>query len=678
MIDSVRVIPQSAAFDSLERGYYEDLDEIYTDRISISMSPLKYLTERKIVVNRIIIERPRIFIYYNPKDTIVENEPLALREIFSGNFKGIELKELRIVQASFISQNINNDSPEIRLDSISIYIHQVEINPATFKTKPLGLGFKKVDLEMGYVNLSLNDYYNFSFDEMSFEILANEVDSIKPRTSLKISNIEYAPNTLALEKLKYSKIRVLSSIKSKEIRLTGLQLGDFLFEKELNFEELQIIDPEITQYVNSNMQKDYQKNPSKFAIKNILEKIICKRINLQNGKMLITDIQKNNADLDLEGVNILFNDVIVSDNTTAEPLGMQFSSGILTADHISSDLGQFYTFESGEMEIDFKKGYVQVTKLGLTPKYSKKEFSKVTPFEQDRFDLQIGEVNVRGLDFTKLLNNLSIKLQALEIKDVDLSVFRDKWVPDPEFKYVPLPSRMIRELKFPVTIDTIQIINANIINEQLGDIVEYEDEKPGTMYFTNMFVTGYGLTNDPELLKNNPEFILDARANFMHSEVIEAQFRFVIPDTMDLFYVKGEISSLPTIALDPILKNLLLIQIPGGLIHNMSLDMVGNDSLITGSLDIEYENLYVNILKTKKPTKSSGFMNAMGNTVLKNNNLRTRGKYVTGIVNAERKRNKFLFNFTWQGIKSGLISTMVPFVKAEKARKSKKNKGDGN
>jgi len=71
-------------------------------------------------------------------------------------------------------------------------------------------------------------------------------------------------------------------------------------------------------------------------------------------------------------------------------------------------------------------------------------------------------------------------------------------------------------------------------------------------------------------------------------------------------------------------------------------------------------------------------MNAMGNTVLKNNNLRTRGKYVTGIVNAERKRNKFLFNFTWQGIKSGLMSTMVPFVKAEKTRKTKKNKGDGN
>ena len=120
------------------------------------------------------------------------------------------------------------------------------------------------------------------------------------------------------------------------------------------------------------------------------------------------------------------------------------------------------------------------------------------------------------------------------------------------------------------------------------------------MYFTNMYVTGYGLTNDPELLKNNPEFIVDARGNFMHSEVIKAQFRFVIPDTMDLFYVKGEISSLPTIALDPILKNLLLIQIPDGLIRNMSLDMMGNDSLITGSLDIEYENLYVNILKTNR------------------------------------------------------------------------------
>jgi hypothetical protein len=119
-------------------------------------------------------------------------------------------------------------------------------------------------------------------------------------------------------------------------------------------------------------------------------------------------------------------------------------------------------------------------------------------------------------------------------------------------------------------------------------------------------------------------------------------------------------------------KNLLLVSMPGGMIYKLDVDMMGNEDKITGKVSMEYKNLNIDILKSKKPTKSSGFLNTIANGVIIKNNLRTKGKFAIGLVDTDRKKNKSVFNFTWNGIKSGMISTVVPFAKKEKQKKSQK------
>ncbi len=671
-IKEVDAIPSPSSFDSLKIGKYEDIDRLFASEIYISVNYFTYVTERQIKISQVRIINPDITIYYFPEETKGQRDPVALDGIFSDEFQGFHMQSLTIENAKFTFQNILKETADFVLDSVYIRLNNIEINPETLASKPLGIGFNKVELESGSMDFAVNEYYDVHLDKINVVIAKNVNDSIKPLTNLLINGVSYQPNDFAMGELSANRLRVLSDIKTKQIEIKNFQLGELILEKKLNLKQLIIQNPEIRQIANSKMKKESGRNPSRFILKEYLEIITVEKFRIRDGTMHLTDIHKSNSDLVLHEVNIAFDKVVLNDSTFQQPLGLSFTRGEFNSSGADSDLGEFYTLATGPLHFDLVEGNASFSDIKLIPKHTREAFSKVTPYEQDQFDISIGNLLLKNLDLRALNEDLSIKLNSAIINNLALYVYRDKWVEDQEFVYKPLPSHSIRNIKIPIWIDSIQIKNSIITYTQLGDVVEYEGEQPGTITFNNVFATGYRLTNNPVELKRNPEFVLNAQAKFMNTSKLTAQYRFVIPDTTDLFYVKAKMDSFPTNALDPMLKNLLLVSVPKGMIHHLEIDMMGNDDKITGKISMEYEKLNIDILKSKKPTKSSGFLNTIANGVIKRNNLRKKGRFTVGLVNTERRKNKSVFNYTWNGIKSGMISTVMPFVKKEKTKKKSK------
>jgi len=671
-IEEVDAVPGVAAFDSLRAGIYDDIDQLFATNIYISINYYAYLRNRKVEISEIRIVDPEISIFYSPDKKERKKDPVSLEAIFNDNFQGVQLDWLHLENASYTLQNIKKENPELKLKSLNINIENVRINPETIHTMPLGFDFEKIELSSGTINVTINEYYDLNISSINAEVNKIIGDTLRPGTNLKISGIHYLPNEYALRQLKNNQLRNLTEISTEEIILQRFKISQFIEEKRINIEELIIQEPAIRMYVNTKLKKSAKKNPSKFVLKKIVEDIQVEKFRVVKGQLVLTDIDKSVSDLNLQEVEISFNDIHISESTQDEALGMTFSSGHIISGKGTSDLGEFYQMETGKIAYDFVSSNVSFNNIKLIPKHSREEFSKITPYEQDQFNILLGSIKLNKLDMHELNENLGLKLQSVEIINANIGVFRDKWVEDQEFVYKPLPSSTIRNMRFPLWIDTLRIKNATITYEQLGDVVKYENEQPGKVTLSNLNAIALRVTNNKKALAKDPELVVNAEAIFMNSRKLTAKYRFVIPDTTDKFYVTARMDSFPTKALDPMIKNILLIEIPDGFIRSMEVDMTGTDDRIIGRINMEYEKLNINILKAKKPEKSSGFLNTIANGVIIKNNTKDKGKFITGIVDTERKQNKSVFNYTWNGIKSGLISTVVPFAKKEKTKNKKR------
>ena len=677
-IQEVSAIPGTSAFDSLRLGIYDDIDQIYANDIFISINYYSYIQSRKVEISEVRIVDPVIDVFYSPHKSEKKGDPIALNGIFNDSFQGVQLTRLSLENANFSFHNIEKEDPDVQLKSLNIEIQNISIDPKTLTDMPLGFDFESIVLSTGTVDVSINEYYNLKIKSIELDVKKKIGDTLRPGTNLTITGIHYLPNEKALAELKSNKLRNLTEISTDELSLRQFKISDLIEKKHLNIKELIVQGPAIRMYVNSKMKKTSKKNPSEFVLSKVIEDIKIKKFRIVNGQLVFSDIQKSASDLNLRELEVSFDNIHVNESTKDNPLGMSFTSGNLISRKGSSDLGEFYRLETGEIIFDFIESDASINNIQLIPKHSREEFSKVTPYEQDQFEMQLASIKLNNLDMQELNENLALKLQSVEINKLNLSVFRDKWVEDQEFVYKPLPSQSIRNVQFPFWIDSIRIINSSVSYEQLGDVVEYEDQVPGKISLTHLYASALRVTNDASALKDNPELVVNAEAMFMDTRKLTAQYRFVIPDTTDKFYITARIDSFPTRALDPMIKNILLIEMPDGFIHSLEVDMTGRDDKIIGRINMEYENLNVNILKAKKPSKSSGFLNSIANGVIIKNNTRNKGKFITGIVETERLQNKSVFNYTWNGIKSGLISTVVPFVRKEKTKNNRKESKSGD
>ncbi len=667
-IEEAAAIPGEAAFDSLLVGVYDDIDQFYAKEISLTMNYYSYFENREVEISEIRIIDPEITVFYSPNKRAKKKDPVAINGIFSDSFQGVHLNYLHLENAAFSFKNIEKEEPDITLKSLNVDIKDISITPETMETLPIGIDFSTIEVTSGTVNIALNEYYDLEIESINIHIEKEQGDRVKPGTDLIISGIHYAPNKFALEQLRTNKIRNLLEISTSKVSFEHFTIQELIEEKKLAIDKLIISEPSIRLYVNSKIKKSSKKNPSKFVVSKVIEKINIKEFNIENGQVVISDIHKSASDLNLREVGISFKNILVNEQTHDLPFGISYEKGMFTSQKGSSDLGEFYRMETGLISFDFLNSNILLSDIRLIPKQTRLEFSKVTPYEQDQFEMSFPIIKINKIDQVLLNDDLALKIQSIEVINPTVSVFRDKWVDDQEFAYKPLPSDNIRNLEFPIWIDSLRIRNGTMTYEQLGDVVKYENEQPGKASFTQLDADAFRITNNPEYLRKNPELVINAKAIFMESRMLTAQYRFNITDTTDLFHVTAKMDSFPTKALNPMVRNILLVEMPDGIIHSITLNMTGNDDVITGKIQMEYENLNVNILKAKKPNKSSGFLNTIANGVIIKRNTRDRGKFTTGIVNAKRQKNKSVFNFTWNGIKSGLVSTVVPFTKKEKTK----------
>ena len=90
--------------------------------------------------------------------------------------------------------------------------------------------------------------------------------------------------------------------------------------------------------------------------------------------------------------------------------------------------------------------------------------------------------------------------------------------------------------------------------------------------------------------------------------------------------------------------------------------MHGNEWQGSGTVDLAYEGLKIDLKPNAEKWHQGKVANLLGNALVRRNNLPDRKSYRQGDFTTYRRRDRAIFNFFWQGIKTGTAGTLAPGI----------------
>jgi hypothetical protein len=461
----------------------------------------------------------------------------------------------------------------------------------------------------------------------------------------------------------------------KDIRLTGFSIRQLLFDKKLIIQELLVEDPIVVlilpdkpEEVVENVRAEKPKEEGAPLLRQIsLEQIIFSGGSFQvirNGVVLA----KSND------IRLVADSISLARNSKEEPIGYTYGEITLDLSNIElhSETG-LYDMSLGGFSIKKSDSTIVLTGFRMIPKYDKKEFSRKLEFQNDRFDVKIGQVKVSRVGIVRFLAGGPLKISTVTIDSLDADIYRDKNV---KFNFSRFPlfyNESFLKIPIPLYIDSVSITNSRIL---YGELVAGHPVA-GTIALENFRFQSYDLTNqvDADSIENVMHFYVQAKV--MGEGNINAELILPLEGKLHDFECSGSVGVMQLKPLNGMLEPSINIRFNGGRVNRMTFYFAATDNVSKGWMEFLYQDLDVVMLK-KEEGKEKGFISGLANFVaLSNNPAPGKGLKIVEI-GYERDKNKGLINYVWKTIQSGMVHTIIPIKKYQINRKSdQKEKSQG-
>lgn len=448
-------------------------------------------------------------------------------------------------------------------------------------------------------------------------------------------------------------------VTASEINLVDCSLFSFLFRKSLTISKVEVVDPSGTLYRSSKKIKPSFKNgKKKFSIYSLLSKnfreLNIKKIKVRNAHVLVYDDINDTTpslisdDNELEVSNLKINKSVDESNRLFYADKMNLVMNRFT--YTTRD--SLYSFRVKQLRASYTDSILSVDSLEMIPNYSKRQFSNEAGKQTDRIN-----VKVAGLDFAKMNVKLFFErnwfiAEQLKIRGLNLSVFRNK-------NYIRIEKRiksvqeLMKDIPIYSAIDNIKLTNALIIYEEIAEGAT----DTGMISFNELNAKITGFTSDTTLFAKYKTMELHANAKFMNKGKLTARYSFPLNTSETVFDCSGKLVDMPLNAINTILEPGANISIKAGHIDSLIFSFHANEQKSKGKMYFYYHGLKIEFLN-KKSHESGKFQDALAflahSILLKEDNPARNKQLRVTDINYERNPNRFIFNYTWKSLLSGI------------------------
>ncbi|WPO91208.1 hypothetical protein [Chryseobacterium sp. HR92] len=582
-------------------------------------------------------KKPRLFELSIPKmefkDVVLAKNKVSLANadfqnpVFTVYNTGVKLKK-----------SDKNSNFEVDLNTFRLNNAVVQIN------KPDG---NKL-LSVGNLNLNINQ---LKFDKESSEqvIPIGYKDFLLSGRDIVYSNHQnIAIRSLALKPTNGEILDMVLTPGSSQTGKTAINLKtDHI---AFNINKLEFVDKklnlDIKDVLVDNVNgafKAGEKKQNKTSEPGIIQSVIVRKMSLRNSNIIYDNGKEPLAFHDL---NATFNNIELSPKLNQQGLSFKVKDYYLTTRNFAYKT-QFYNMNLGLLKLN--KNKIQINNFSMKPLVSRAQFIKMIPVERDLYDIKAGQITAEG-NWELFSHHKTINASHVTIQSADANIFRSK-IPKDDPKEKALYSKMLRSIKIPMTINTLDLKNSVLVYEEDTP----ESMGPGKLIFNNFNMNVRNLNSAK--IKGKPTKVdIKINCSFMNLSPLSVNWNFDVADRNDNFAISGKTTNLPASGINPFIRPYLHVTATAGTIQEMLFNFKGNPAGLHGIFNLKHKDLKIAVLN-KNNHEKKGFLTAVANVFIKSNS----GSFPDAVTveNVERDPTKSFFNLFWKGIEQGLKKTLI-------------------
>jgi len=431
------------------------------------------------------------------------------------------------------------------------------------------------------------------------------------------------------------------------ISVKGIRFINILLKKKIEISDVTIFDSRITG--RSPVTKT--PGPPKISTLNLqINHLFFNKINLSLRDHLsaksyfIKDGFLNVYDLKVAKQDTLSSSILNHFDFEAEELRM-----------VSPD--SMYTFIASKINASETTKILATDSFTVHPNWAGYDFTARSEFVSDRIEAVFSPVLVHNFSAAALIKSKSLVCTLIEIGNLNLNVFRDNRRKSRHLNN-PVFQKMIYNYPGAINIDSIALLKGTINYTEHAR----QANEAGKISFTDVNVKLYNISNDTINKREKAYLKLKANTLLMGKSKLSVQLKSEIFDLRNTFSVIGTLSEMDARELNPILEKNSFISVKSGIIDAMNFNFTANNDKATGVMTLRYHDLDVAVIN-KRTEKTSAIKERlssyMANIKILDSNPLPGEKVRTGIIDYERDPEKFLFNYSFKSILSGIKSSLV-------------------
>lgn len=583
----------------------------FVDGLNVSrLGIIDLIKNKKINTNSIRLTNPRLKIRLaqkKTKDSVKEPMPFLIRniDITKGNIDVINPDNSRAFSAKDLNLEIKNLSLNDNPNELPFALDSYKITARDFFAK-------------------ISDVYTINSSDVKTNNGQLEINDFELKSILDFKDWEKS----------FTKQKSLFSIKSKKI-----SFNDLVFNKtKLNLKNAQFIDPEFV-IQNRDAKIIKPKNTKKGGID-----LNFANIDIKNGTL---SMLKSNGEksLSLAKFDANVKEFLMDDETSKNKLPFKFKDYKIVGNTFFYDSGKYYNLSLSSFNISSQS--IDLMNFKMIPKMSRAEFVRTIPMEDDQFNISANRIQLSGVDWT-FEKELDLHLKSAKLHNVDANIFRSK-IPKDNPKEKLLYSKVLRNIKFPLVVDNLNLIDSKLVYEE----DKPDNNGPGKVFFTNFNLNVKNLNSNKKKGANTKVPIV-INCNFMGVSPMKVNWNFDTSDLRDNFTIGGYINDLPANDINPFIKPYMNITATGT-ITSLNYNFKGNNDIMNGKFKITHKDLKVSLID-KDTKEKKKFLSGVANLFVKKDSQ----KFPESVdIYVERNKERSFFNFYWKGIEDGLKKTLL-------------------
>jgi len=488
--------------------------------------------------------------------------------------------------------------------------------------------------------------------------------------SVRFSNIQINSDSTPLFKARkgYSTIPSVFEIHIDQLHFVRFNLIKALLNKKIDIGKIILKHPTITIYKGEKQKSSNTIQSEYFSLDSIP---IAGIAGIDLGEIVLS--QSNFTFIGLESSDT----ILSSSMDKIECRGLELHKLSVKSDLFQLDLQDFSVAIKNEQlllpggnyrlalkHLGFKNnnGELILKGLNLSPRDTDVyRLAQKLVYTSEIYNIDVGTIQLKNINLFESINNNCFLIDSLKVSELDLSILMDKSLPFNTERRPLLPNQLLKNLKFPIYIGSIQIEKSNLLyQEKMPDF-----DEPMTVSLNNLNIDIARATSMKDSLRVRKNMTIHLQSDFMKKAKMRIEFVFPLYMEADTFFYAGSLGSAHLKLFNKVTLPALGTRLTDGELESIQFKGSANYSVNAGEMTMLYTNLKAEI-SGKDFKNTNKFITWAANAALLNSNPGKNGKTRVAQMYTERVAYKGFGNFMWKTLQNGISSTVFPFGEIDK------------